>query len=73
MCGGMAFAAEIDTQITDELDKKQQEEMLQQATALNEKITFTQINSCQSMETVFGDFLELYKKYYPEQPYYHYR
>jgi hypothetical protein len=58
-----------DTQIFDALDKQQQEEMLSTAQALNEKVSFTQVNSCESMETVFGDFLELYKKYYPKQRY----
>jgi hypothetical protein len=62
-------AAEPDTQIVDAISQKQQEELLQQAKTLNEKVSFTQVNSCQSMESVFTDFLELYKKYYPEQSY----
>jgi len=58
-----------DTQIADALNQKQQEELLQQTKTLNEKITFTQVNSCQSMEEVFNDFLELYKKHYPQRQY----
>jgi hypothetical protein len=68
---GSTFGAVEDTQITDALNQKQQEELLQQTKTLNEKITFTQVNSCQSMESVFSDFLETYKKYYPERPRYY--
>lgn len=63
---GFIHAASEDSQIADALNQKQQEELLQQTKTLNEKITFTQINSCQSMESVMSDFLELYKKYYPQ-------
>ncbi|MDD3868610.1 MAG: beta-propeller domain-containing protein, partial [Candidatus Absconditabacteria bacterium] len=64
-----SFAAIEDTQIVDELNKKQQEEMLQQSQDLTENFTFNQVNSCDAMETVFSDFLELYKKYYPKRDY----
>ncbi|MDR2415754.1 MAG: hypothetical protein LBD75_04015 [Candidatus Peribacteria bacterium] len=57
----------IDDQITDTLNQKQQEELLQQTKTLNEKFTFTQVTSCQSMDSVFTDFLETYKKYYLER------
>jgi hypothetical protein len=70
---GATFAAITeDTQITDALDQKQQQELLQQTKTLNEQITFTQVSSCQSMEKVFADFLETYKKYTPQRPYYDY-
>jgi len=41
--------------------------MVKQAQDLNEKITFTKVNSCESMEKVMGDFLETYKKLHPKQ------
>ncbi len=57
----------IDSQIDDELNKKTQEEMVKNAQDLNEKITFTKVNSCESMEKVMDDFLETYKKLYPKR------
>jgi len=66
---GFVFAVDVDVQIEEALGKKQQEEMMQQAKDLNEKFTFTQVNSCASMDSVVGDFLELYKKYYPKRDY----
>jgi hypothetical protein len=67
---GFTFSATLeDTQILEALTQKQQEELLQQAKTLNEKISFTQVNSCQSMESAFADFVKMYKKYYPEQHY----
>jgi hypothetical protein len=41
--------------------------MVKQAQDLNEKITFTKVNSCESMEKVMGDFLETYKKLHPKE------
>ena len=43
--------------------------MMNAAQDLNENFTFTQVNSCASMDTVMGEFLELYKKYYPQRGY----
>lgn len=60
-------AVSIDTQIEDELNKKAEQEMVKNAQDLNEKITFTKVNSCESMEKVMGDFLETYKKLHPKQ------
>ena len=57
----------IDSQIEDELNKKSEQEMVQKAQDLNEKITFTKVNSCESMESVMDDFLETYKKLHPKQ------
>lgn len=57
----------IDSQIDDELNKQAQQEMVKNAKDLNEKITFTKVNSCESMEKVMGDFLETYKKLYPKR------
>ena len=63
-----AFAVTtIDSQIEDELNKKAEQEMVQEVQDLNEKITFTKVNSCKSMESVMNDFLETYKKLYPKQ------
>ncbi len=62
-------AISIDTQIEDELNKKAEQEMMQNAQDLNEKITFTKVNSCESMEKVMGDFLETYKKLHPKRTY----
>ncbi|MDR0651325.1 MAG: hypothetical protein LBG59_08240 [Candidatus Peribacteria bacterium] len=59
----------VDEQIVDAINQQQQEELLKQAQTLNETITFTQVNSCQSMEQVFSNFLEIYKKYTPQQSY----
>ena len=65
--GYPAFAVTtIDSQIEDELNKKAEQEMVQQAQDLNEKITFTKVNSCKSMESVMNDFLETYKKLHPK-------
>lgn len=60
-------AVNIDTQIEDELNKKSEQEMVQKAQDLSEKITFTKVNSCESMEKVMNDFLETYKKLYPKE------
>jgi hypothetical protein len=60
-----------DNQIVDAIAQKQQEEMLQQSQILNEQITFTQVNSCQSMEESFQEFLELYKKHNPPRSYHY--
>ncbi len=57
----------IDSQIDDELNKQAQQEMIKNAKDLNEKITFTKVNSCESMEKVMGDFLETYKKLHPKR------
>ena len=66
------FAVDVmDTQIIDELTKRQQQEQLQQAELLTENFTFDQVNSCENMEQVFTDFLEMYKKYNPQRPYYY--
>ena len=60
-------AINIDSQIEDELNKKSEEEIVQKAQDLNEKITFTKVNSCESMEKVMNDFLETYKKLHPKE------
>ena len=57
----------IDSQIDDELNKKAEEEMAKKVQDLNEKITFTKVNSCESMEKVMDDFLETYKKLHPQR------
>ena len=57
----------IDSQIDAELNKQAQQEMIKNAKDLNEKITFTKVNSCESMEKVMGDFLETYKKLHPQR------
>jgi hypothetical protein len=41
--------------------------MIQKAQDLGEKITFTKVNSCESMEKVMGDFIETYKKLHPKE------
>jgi hypothetical protein len=41
--------------------------MVQNAQDLSEKITFTKVNSCESMEKVMNDFLETYKKLHPKE------
>jgi hypothetical protein len=41
--------------------------MVNQAQNLNEKITFTKVNSCESMEKVMSDFLKTYKKLHPKE------
>ncbi len=60
-------AINIDSQIEDELNKKSEQEMVQKAQDLSEKITFTKVNSCESMEKVMNDFLETYKKLNPKR------
>ena len=62
-------AINIDTQIEDELNKKSEQEIIQNVQDLNEKITFTKVNSCESMEKVMSDFLETYKKLHPKRNY----
>ena len=65
--GYPAFAVTtIDSQKEDELNKKAEQEMVQEVQDLNEKITFTKVNSCKSMESVMNDFLETYKKLNPK-------
>ena len=59
-------AVNVDLQIEDELNKKEQQEMVKKAQDLNEKITFTKVNSCKSMETVMSGFLETYRKLHPK-------
>ena len=59
-------AVDIDTQIEDALNEKEEQEIVQKAQDLNEKITFTKVNSCESMEKVLSDFLETYKKLHPK-------
>lgn len=63
------LAVNIDSQIEDELNKKEQEEIVKNAQNLSEKITFTKVNSCESMEKIMSDFLETYKKLYPKIDY----
>ena len=60
-------AINVDLQIEDELNKKEQQEMVKKAQDLNEKITFTKVNSCKSMETVMSGFLETYRKLHPQR------
>ena len=62
-------AVSIDTQIEDELNKKAEQEMVKKAQDLNEKITFTKVNSCESMEKVMSGFLETYRKLHPQRTY----
>ena len=62
-------AISIDTQIEDELNKKAEQEMVQKAQDLNEKITFTKVNSCESMESIMSGFLETYRKLHPKRTY----
>ena len=61
------YAVTIDSQIDDELNQKTEQEIQKKVQDLNEKITFTKVNSCESMEKVMGDFLETYKKLHPKQ------
>ena len=62
-------AINVDLQIEDELNKKEQQEMVKKAQDLNEKINFTKVNSCKSMETVMSGFLETYRKLHPQRNY----
>ena len=62
-------AINIDTQIEDELNKKDEQEIIQKTQDLNEKITFTKVNSCGSMENVMSGFLETYRKLHPQRTY----
>jgi hypothetical protein len=43
--------------------------MVQKAQDLSEKITFTKVNSCESMEKVMSGFLETYRKLHPQRTY----
>jgi hypothetical protein len=45
--------------------------MQKKAQDLNEKITFTKVNSCASMESVMSGFLETYRKLHPKRNYNH--
>ena len=65
------YAVNIDSQIDDALNQKAQEEMQKKVQNLNEKITFTKVNSCQSMESVMSGFLETYRKLHPQRNYNH--
>ena len=60
-------AVNLDTQIEDELNKKAEQEMVKKAQDLSEKITFTKVNSCESMEKVMSGFLETYRKLHPQR------
>jgi len=60
-------AVSIDTQIEDELNKKAEQEMVKKVQDLNEKITFTKVNSCESMEKVMSGFLDTYRKLHPQR------
>ena len=62
-------AITIDSQIEDELNEEIQYEIVENAQNLNEKITFTKIDSCKSMESVMSEFLETYKKLHPQRDY----
>ena len=62
----------IDSQIEDELNKEAEKEIIKNAEELGEKITFTKVNSCQSMESVMSKFLETYKKLHPKQTHHRY-
>ena len=64
-------AVNIDTQIEDELNKKSEQEIVKKAQDLSEKITFTKVNSCESMEKVMSGFLETYRKLHPKRNYNH--
>ena len=66
------YAITIDSQIDDELNQKAEQEIQKKVQDLNEKITFTKVNSCESMEKVMGDFLETYKKLHPKPTYHRY-
>jgi hypothetical protein len=57
----------IDSQIEDELNKEAEKEIIKNAEELSEKITFTKVNSCESMESVMNKFLETYKRLHPKQ------
>ena len=63
------YAVNIDSQIENELNKKSEQEMIQNAQDLNEKIKFTKVNSCESMEKVMSGFLETYRKLHPKRNY----
>ena len=63
------YAVNIDSQIDDALNQKAQEEMQKKVQDLNEKITFTKVNSCESMEKVMSGFLETYRKLHPQRTY----
>lgn len=59
----------IDDQIEDQLNKKDEEELNSNAEILNEKITFTKTNSCESIEKIMTDFLEVYRELNPKRTY----
>jgi hypothetical protein len=61
----------IDSQIEDELNKEAEKEIIKNAEELSEKITFTKVNSCESMEKVMSGFLETYRKLHPKRNYNH--
>ena len=69
--GSFVSAVKIDSQIEDELNKKEQEEMIQKSQDLNEMITFTKVNSCRGMEKIMEDFLGTYKRLHPRKTYYY--
>jgi hypothetical protein len=45
--------------------------MVQKAQDLSEKITFTKVNSCESMEKVMSGFFETYRGQHPQRNYNH--
>ena len=59
------FALTIDSQIEDELNKEAEKEIINNAKELNEKITFTKVDSCKSMESVMTKFIDTYKELHP--------
>ena len=66
-CFTSTYAVTIDSQIEDELNEKAQQEMVQNAQNLNEKVTFSKAYSCESIESVMSGFLETYKKLHPKR------
>ena len=60
------FALTIDSQIEDELNKEAEKEIINNAKELNEKITFTKVDSCKSMESVMTKFIDTYKELHPK-------
>ena len=63
------YAVNVDSQIDDALNQKAGQEMQKKVQDLNEKITFTKVKSCQSMESVMSGFLETYRKLHPKRNY----
>lgn len=63
------FASVIDDQISEALNDKAQQELSKNAEELNEKITFSKVNSCASMESILSGFLDTYRKLNPQRNY----